>query len=124
VGGLVGYAWGEGNITNSYAHGSVRGYWDTGSLVGSAYYELVLSNSYATGAVESDSEAGGLVGSGSNCTANNCFWDMDATGQTESDLGEGLSTAEMKTMTPFTKAGWSAPWVLEEGKYPKLDWEK
>ena len=64
VGGLVGYS-SRGNITNSYAMGSVAGSGNSvGGLVGWNYYGGKITNSYATSDVEgSDGSVGGLVGS-------------------------------------------------------------
>ena len=61
VGGLVGRNNG-GNITNSYASGSVNGdsYW-VGGLIGQNNYGSI-TNSYATGSVKGNRVAGGLVG--------------------------------------------------------------
>ena len=58
VGGLVGYN--GGNITNSYATGSVAGTDDVGGLVG--YNGGNITNSYATGSVAGTDDVGGLVG--------------------------------------------------------------
>ena len=64
VGGLVGRNWGS-SVTNSYATGSVEGWWDVGGLVGGSY-NGTITNSYATvsvtGGTGSYSSVGGLVG--------------------------------------------------------------
>jgi hypothetical protein len=67
VGGLVGYSEG-GNVSNSYATGSVTGKenlsgneWSVGGLVGEMYMGT-LSNSYSTCSVNGDFSVGGLVG--------------------------------------------------------------
>ena len=64
TGGLVG--WGEvnTNIINSYASGTVNGYFSVGSLVGTMGTNGHIINSYATGIVTgTGSSIGGLVGS-------------------------------------------------------------
>ena len=81
VGGLVGYNW-RGNITNSYATGSVEGSSDNiGGLVGRSY-EGNITNSYATGSVEGDDEVGGLVGANRGDITNSY-----ATGSVEGNGG-------------------------------------
>ena len=61
VGGLVGYN--QGDISGSYATGAVTGTGDhVGGLVGGNGYIGDISNSYATGAVTSTDHVGGLVG--------------------------------------------------------------
>ena len=61
TGGLVGHTSGSGStITNSYATGSVTGNRSTGGFVGDA--EGSITNSYATGNVTGITSVGGLVG--------------------------------------------------------------
>jgi hypothetical protein len=97
----------SGTITNCYSTGDVNG---TGSFV----------------------DAGGLVGYSSGGVAAS-FWDIQTSGQTWSAGGTGKTTAEMKTKSTFTDAGWdfvgetiNGPndvWTIKEGVgYPKLVW--
>ena len=82
---------------------------------------------------------GGLVGSnwarpwGEGSTTMS-FWAIQASGQSSSDGGTGLSTAEMKTAGTFLEAGWDFVdetangtediwWILEGQNYPRLWWE-
>ena len=87
IGGLVG--WNEGNITNSYATGSVvtssrRGH-GAGGLVGSNF-RGTITNSYATGSVTGGrSGVGGLVGSNSEGTIANSY----ATGSVRGSFSVG-----------------------------------
>ena len=60
VGGLVGWIDKRGEITNSYATGSVSGNDGVGGLVGLSWG--TISNSYATGSVDGNDYVGGLVG--------------------------------------------------------------
>jgi len=65
-----------------------------------------------------DTDAGGVV--------TTSFWDIETTGQEESDGGEGKTTAEMKTKSTFTYAGWDFVniWDICEGtNYPRLLWQ-
>jgi hypothetical protein len=119
VGGLVGVNY--GTIDNSYAKGSVNGDTGVGGLVGWNLH--TIKNSYATGHVTGNVDVGGLVGynGGGVGITTASFWDTEATGQTVSAGGTGKTTAEMKTATTFTNAGWSTViWDIANGSYPTL----
>jgi hypothetical protein len=107
VGGLVGLNY-YGTISNSYATGSVSGGfgWDNrvGGLVGAN--RGTVFNSYSTGKVNGSKSVGGLVGYKPEGTVSNSFWDIKTSGQTTSAGGTGKTTAQMKTKTTFTDAGW------------------
>jgi len=135
VGGLVGYNYGI--IESCYFSGSVYGVFSVGGLVGDLFQGSVLY-SYAKGPVTgSHWDIGGLIGSGSSTdnTVTSSFWDTDTSGQTESAGGTGKTTAEMKTMSTFTEAGWDFlgesdngtddVWRMCQGgvDYPRLRWE-
>ena len=53
-----------------------------------------------------------------------CFWDIETSGQTDSDGGKGRNTDEMQTMSTF-KWDFKTPiWTIDEGvDYPRLWWE-
>ena len=132
TGGLAGYVR-EGLIEDSYATGNVV---STGENVGGLAGRVGLSstqgivrNSYSTGQVSGDRTVGGLLGAigaleaGSEVVAS--FWDTESSGMDESDGGEGLSTAEMKTESTFTDAGWdfTEVWAMDSeihSGYPHL----
>ena len=61
VGALVGYNFGGGPVSNSYATGSVSGTTYVGGLVGYSL-QATVSNSHAAGNVNGGSDVGGLVG--------------------------------------------------------------
>lgn len=130
VGGLVGFlGWGE--IVNCYAVGSVKGDWCIGGLVGENFGPI--SRCYATGSVLGDGSVGGLVGGGLGGVFIS-FWDVETSGQTTSDGGTGKTTAEMKTKSTFTDAGWDfiaetengtdEIWTINEQiDYPRFVWQ-
>lgn len=63
TGGLVAYAWGTTNISNSYStNASITGASSTGGLVGYSTGSLRVSNSYTSGTVSGTSQVGGLIG--------------------------------------------------------------
>ena len=105
IGGLVGENL-ESLISNAYATGEVSGYGEVGGLVG--YNSGFIEKTYAVGAVSAEEEglAGGLIGSsfdGGEVDAS--FWDVETSGVEESAGGEGLTTFEMRLLTPYEDAG-------------------
>jgi len=150
TGGLVGYNDYYSKISNCYATGSVSGDGYTGGLVGINYYQCTISDCYATGSVSGSSDVGGLMGDNYRSQISNCyatgnvsgvedagglvgdhymgtvlasFWDIETSGQTTSDGGEGKTTAEMKTESTFTDANWDfiEIWDIGENQtYPFL----
>jgi hypothetical protein len=159
VGGLVGEN-DSGTLTGCYATGSVTGTYDIGGLVGSNYYGTITScyatasvtgtyryigglvgyinsgtqtSCFATGAVSGPggtSYVGGLVGFGGGSDTS-CFWDKETSHQYYSWGGIGKTTAEMKTLSTFTDAGWDfsatdgdpADWIMPANSYPQLAWQ-
>ena len=103
VGGLVGFN--IGTVENSYATGNVSGTGNSvGGLVGSNLAGMV-SNSYATGSVIGDSRVGGLVGWNTGAVERS-FWDTETSGTIFSFGGTGKTTAEMRSYSTFSDAGW------------------
>ena len=102
VGGLAGASY--GTIANSYATGSATSLGsnpaNTGGLVG-AQGGGTITNSYATGAVSAQYNVGGLVGFSVGGSVTNSYWDTTTTGQTTSQGGAGLTTAQMQTASNF-----------------------
>jgi hypothetical protein len=136
VGGLTGDNWYyRGTVSNSYSTGSVTGSTRVGGLVGINYYGSV-TNSYSIGSVSGSSQVGGLAGYNKG-TVSNSFWDIQTSGQSTSAGGTGKTTAEMKSITTFSGAGWDIVTVVDPGTpnhayiwnivdgatYPFLSWE-
>ena len=133
VGGLVGLK-GDGNVSNSYATGSVSGSIDVGGLVGLNGAGNV-SNSYSTSSVTGDAHVGGLVGLNWG-TVSNSFWDTQTSGQATSDGGTGENTTQMMDIATFSDAAWNITavalnetnpayiWNIVDGlTYPFLSWQ-
>lgn len=95
----------RGQITNCYARGDVSAPGDAGGLI-ATLIEGTIENCYSTGAVTGVG-AGGLIEGRWDGVVNDCFWDVDTSGLAVSDGGTGKTTAEMKTQTTFTDAGWN-----------------
>jgi hypothetical protein len=144
VGGLVGFnrRWCSGGtpptcyygtIINCYSTGRVSGTRDIGGLVGYNYLGTIM-NSYSTSSVTGKYDrVGGLVGYSVDGEVTDSFWDIEASGQTTSDGGTGLPTAEMQMQGTFTDAGWDFVgeavngiediWFIGQQDYPYLWWE-
>jgi hypothetical protein len=136
IGGLTGDNWYyRGIVSNSYSTGRVTGSTRVGGLVGINYYGNV-TDCYSTGSVTGSTGVGGLVGY-NTATVSNSFWDIETSGQSNSDGGTGKTTAEMKNMTTFSGAGWNTVRVADPGTrnptyiwniidgvtYPFLSWQ-
>ncbi|MBN2316231.1 MAG: hypothetical protein JXM79_20050 [Sedimentisphaerales bacterium] len=132
VGGLVGLNCGE--IGNCYATGSVTGTHAIGGLVGSNLYQWEdeafrgeIVHCYSAGLVAGVSSVGGLVGVGSPHTVQSSFWDIETSGQINSEGGEGRTTAEMQNAHTFIDARWDFDrpiWTIEGQDYPQLVWDR
>jgi hypothetical protein len=127
VGGLAGRtAADDAAIQNCYAGGPVNGSIYVGGLVGQVERGAVY-RCYSTGKVIGAQYAGGLVGYTRLLgTVLNCLWDTQSSGQLTSSGGQGKTTAEMKTQSTFTSAGWDFfnTWAICEGvNYPVFWWQ-
>jgi hypothetical protein len=132
IGGLVGDYYGSYGVTviSCYAAGAVDGNDYVGGLVGQCYGGAV-TKCYSAGSVNGNTDVGGLVGYNSYGTIDNSFWDVNSSGQSTSAGGTGKTTAEMKTQSTFTSAGWDfsytdgndAIWFMAVEGYPILIWQ-
>jgi hypothetical protein len=126
VGGLVGINYG-GSLSNCYSTGDVNGVKSVGGLVGANgilfHARGDIFNSYSTGDVNGIDYVGGLVGSTGPGSIKRSFWDVETSGKLVSAGGTGKTTAEMKTKSTFTSAGWDfiEIWGIGENQtYPYL----
>jgi hypothetical protein len=119
VGGLVGRAAGP-TISNAYAAGNVAGEDVLGGLVGKVDAGTV-EQSFATGTVQDAPTVGGLIGTNQGAVTD-AYWDTEATGQSTSDGGAGLTTAEMTGATArntLDGLAFGSTWVATD-EYPVL----
>ncbi len=132
VGGLIGC---HGNVrglyptvSNCYSTGPVEGNQWVGGLIGNC--RSFVSNCYSISSVAGEENVGGLVGDGWDSITGS-FWDIETSGQTTSDAGIGLTTAQMMDIDTYLEAGWdllgessngtAEIWVIpEEENYPRL----
>lgn len=117
-GGFAGSNTDSALISNSYSRGNVVAiYNNIGGFVG--MNRAFISKSYSTGSANSTGNFGGFAGSNessqSPAAINSCFWDLQSSNLSSacgfSDISSildviGKTTAEMKTQTTFTYAGW------------------
>ncbi|AJQ97796.1 hypothetical protein [Gynuella sunshinyii] len=147
VGGLIGALYANDTIKqeNTYATGKVLGNQFVGGLIGyigtSEFAQNTFRNNYATGTVRGNNDTGGLVGNlyvrdvgdwysnGFVYTYGN-YWDTETTRQSDSAIGDGYSSAELKcpqqpddpTCMTILYHGWSPSiWYFgTSSDYPKL----
>lgn len=116
VGGFAGQNSGNAQISNSYSVGNVvADYWSLGGFIGTN--AASVTNSYSTGSVTSTyatasgqaSQVGGFVGESAGGTYSGNFWDKETSKATSAGSGAGLvgkTTAQMKTKSTYSDAGW------------------
>ena len=132
VGNLVGVN--GGTVSNSYTSGTVNGSDFVGGLVGRN--EGAVSKCYSTGNVTGYEHIGGLVGQNLYGVVSNSFWDIQTSGQANSDGGTGKTTVEMQDTTTFAGAAWNITavdpgetnptytWnIVDTVSYPFLSWQ-
>jgi hypothetical protein len=114
VGGLVGYNAGTGFLTDAFCLGPVQGEDRVGGLAG--FNAGRISFTYSSGEVTGVSHIGGLVGtSDTQAEVIASFWDREASGQSSSDGGVGLTTAELQKVNTYVNAGWDFAGESENG---------
>jgi len=114
IGTLGGFAggfvqWNQGSISNCFSRCSVAG---QGASYAAGFVQWnnggTIDDCYCTGAVSGATFNAGFCQSNDNPTdITNCFWDTQTSGQAASDGGTGKTTAQMKTQSTFTDAGWN-----------------
>ena len=104
AGGFVYYNFSGAMIQNCYSRCSADGDDRAGGFAVTNSAASTIDNCYSTGAV-SGADIGGFC-RGNYATITDCFWDIETSGTEISDGGTGKTTAEMKTESTFTDAGW------------------
>ena len=127
IGGLVGYIYDtqtDGYVRDCYARGRVIGGNNVGGLVGHNYRGFV-SDCYSTGRpTGTNTFVGGFCGRRQFVyTEPVNFWDIQTSQTSNSSMGVGKTTAQMKMLSTFTGMGWdfAKRWAICEGTgYPRL----
>ena len=102
AGGLVAINDKRSRVENSYAIGSVIGQDNVGALVASNRGSSRITNSYAVSrlvGIGANPKIGGLVAINS-ATVENSYWDIEASGITESAGGTSSTTVVLQSSTP------------------------
>jgi hypothetical protein len=130
VGGFCGYnVNSEGAITieNSYASGSAFGNRLVGGFCGRNYAKsgsAIIINCYSLGQPSGSDKIGGFCGHQFNLGIGeiiSCYYDTQTSGTTESDGGEGKTTAEMMMQSTFENWDFDNVWCMGEHEtYPQL----
>ena len=113
IGGLVGNVsifGGGGIIADCYARGDVSGDDYVGGFIGDSS-DTGIVNCYSTGLVSGTSHTGGfsgynVVGFPIGDNVIGCFWDVQSSGEPNSVVATGLTTAQMQDINTFIDAGW------------------
>jgi hypothetical protein len=146
VGGLIGRATFLGLINSSYSAVDITSTHDeVGGLIGYLSFNdgARVVNSHSFGIVAGNTDVGGLIGlkSSEGILVLNSFWDINTSGQNESDGGTGKTTAELKSILTFNDTvtvgldeAWdialigehtTETWYIDNGNdYPRLGWEE
>ena len=134
TGGFIGYVKYETHVENCYSLGNVTRVEGSdqpnyGGFVGfqNPWHEYfsTIKNCYSIGSVSGtdDNNNGFLGNKGAACIDTLNFWDVEFSGQ-DSSAGNavGKTTAEMKTASTFTDAGWDFTnvWEIVGDNYPTL----
>jgi len=119
-GGLVGMNYDGSTITDCYCAGSVFGESYVGGLAGSII-DAMATNCYSTGSVSAPHNVGGFTGYNSGA-CNDCFWDIETSGQNQSVCGTGKTTTEMMQQATFDPPwNFDTVWGIDDGQiYPYL----
>lgn len=111
AGGLVGRSI-DGDILNSYSAAAVTAQENAAGLAGVCWGSqpgsCTITNCYSVGSVTGGSGLGGLIGRNVDGMTDiiGCFWDIQASGQSVSEGGTGLTTDQMQDPASYLAAGW------------------
>ncbi len=124
VGGFAGYNYGP--VKNCYSVSNVIGSAEVGGFIGSNNGGTA-SNCYSIGEVgDTENDIGGFVGVNQSLgekegSFEHCYWNIDTSGQTESEGGEGKTTIEMRSRVTYVSWDFSNVWGIIEGEdFPYL----
>lgn len=99
VGGLVGYNQNRNSIiVDSYSRANMEGGVQVGGIVGHNRNAAAVTGSYSTGRVTGQEEVGGLAGfsqAWGDDPPDNNYWDIETSGQQNSEIGTGRLTRQM-----------------------------
>lgn len=120
VGGIIGQSSGD-PVETSYAAGVVSGEHSVAGILGRGDFGAVVSESYASARIEGN--GGGVVATNADGTVTNSYWDVEATGLSTSDGGDGLTSAEMTgadAAENLSGFDFDETWRTASDEYPTL----
>ncbi|MDP3147586.1 MAG: GLUG motif-containing protein [Ignavibacteria bacterium] len=133
LGGLTGNNCFHAEINNCYSRCDVTRSGGSNVRIGGfcGYNSAIIEYCYSTGSVTYESAINpidkGFVGSDYIGSYVNNLWDSEASNQTTATGATAKTTAQMKTRSTFTSAGWDAnTWYMDAGindGYPYLSWQ-
>ena len=126
VGGIAGYLFTAGMISNCQSFCTVTGTQHVGGLVGRGY-QSQINNAYSVGLVIGSNDTGGMIGSiASDVTTISSYWNTDSSGQLTSASGSGKTTSEMRNRPTFVDWDFSGIWKIDSyhnSGYPYFIWQ-
>jgi hypothetical protein len=130
IGGIIGKIGNNVDIFDTYTKMNVSGTYRIAGFTPIAdAYPVNIKNCYSVGKVTNTGYSGGFVCEGSSANINYCYWDIETSGLTYSDGGEGRTTAEMINPNfDYTYTGWDFvnTWkqdIDHNDGYPYLAWQ-
>lgn len=135
VGGLVGYVWDYIHLYNSYNSGQLTvvnlGYnYQIGGVIGECINGTIFNN-FNTGSIRTENgdiiQRNGFIGSCGTCyLLQDCYYDIEASGQNNGTGATPKTTAEMHTQATFTGWDFSSIWQMNpnvNSGYPSFRWQ-
>ena len=125
IGGFVGSYDGT-TLSDCYSRGNLditvvtNNVGKLGGFAGAVGSSFTMTNCYSTGSITRTTgmpDIGGFCGDNGG-TITNCFWDTETSSEATSDGGTGKTTAQMKTQSTFTGAGWDFDTIWHMDGYP------
>ena len=120
VGGLVGSN--SGIISNAYVKGNVAGDEHVGGLVGLNSGAANVAFTYAAALVSGTDHTGGLIGETTAGVVSASYWDTEMSAHSNSDGGEGRTTAAMQLAATYSGWDFAGTWaIINETTYPMFN---
>ena len=99
-----------GGLSSSYRDSTVRDSYSSASVAGNTYVGGITTfsvssnvhNNYAYGAVSGNGTVAGLIPYNMSATTQDSVWDIEATGQSNGNVGTGYTSSQLKAPTSNT----------------------
>lgn len=114
----------DSSISNCFSHSNIEPFMSAGGFAGTIMQNSIIDKCYSIGNIEGGvADIGGLVGMNISALVTNSFWDIESSGQNESDGGTGKTTFEMhmvSTYTDLSNTGLSDPWDFVDNPFDDI----